>query len=162
MQKNNERPVRLLTAVQCLLCAAMVILGGAWGFLGLIVLVMYAFSETAPAWLPWLQGLSLTVAAGCLMWVLAEAFGLCGRIKRETAFTERNAKALGHIVAGFTAAAVATIPVGELLMTFLLPDGSAWAFLPAFVCIMAALLVRAVQLLLRRAAVMQDENDLTV
>ncbi len=161
MQKNNDRPILLLTVVQVLVCAAMVILGCLWMAVLMALIVIQAFG-TAPLWLVWVQSLCITGTVGCLVWVLGEAFGLCGRIKTATAFTQRNAKALGHIVAAFTAAAVLMIPAGSEVMMWVLPDGDRWAFLPAFACIMAALLLRAVQLLLRHAADVQDEHDLTI
>ena len=103
----------------------------------------------------------------CLLWLLAEFVLMCARVRKETAFTAANVKALGHIALAFFLGGVLLVVAGNPLMSWLLTgmrgvSSPVWGLLPSFAAWTAALLVRAIQVLLKRAVEMQTESDLTV
>lgn len=107
------------------------------------------------------------IAAACIVAAEVEALRLCGRMKKSSAFSQENVKALGHMAVLLTVAGGITLLMGNAIMDFLLsglPAISPWVahLLPPFTLLTIALMLRAVQLLMRRALDMQDENDLTV
>ena len=172
MSKRNERPLALITFVQGMGVAALVLLGGllamfAVGFVS--DLIHHGEMLVSDLDFPWIfmQLLCCMGVGGCVLWLLTEFVAMCGRVKRKTAFTEKNVRALGRIVMAFAIAGVLLLPCGGLLIGFLrlglpgadrlilplLPTGAAWA---------AALLVRAIQVLMRRAEELQSVQDLTI
>lgn len=156
MNRKSDRPRGLFTFVQLMSIAAMAVVS-----IGLIM----ALAATLTGDL--LQTLCLAGAMGCMLWLLAEFVVLCGRVKRETAFTLANVRTMGRIALAFAATGMLFIPSGGAAMAALTADiPGAWhplmAAFPAFGGFAAALLVRAIQLLLARAVDMQTEQDLTV
>jgi len=172
MTQKHERPVGLFIFVQVMGLCAMVIAGVPLLF-SAFALVRAPFVGNLPDD-PWLlvQYLCALGAGACLMWLLAEFVSMCGRVRKETAFTAENVKALGRIALAFLIGGGLLLAAGELLMTMLLIgmrgffyEGSVpflWYLLPAFAAWTAALLVRAIQVLMKRAVDMQTESDLTV
>ncbi len=164
---KNDRPILPLTLAQVLLCGAGAMILGAWGISVCFVLRELTQNGFVLTGMLAAQLLCGTGAAICALLVAVEMFRVCGRVKTETAFTEVNVRALQRIVLAFAGAAVLLLPVGGALMDLVLwgtfaQVNALWGLLPSFVCGMAALLVRAIVLLLRRAVDMQAENDLTV
>lgn len=156
MHSKQDRPILLFTIVQIMGIAAIAIVA-----LAMLSQIRAALSGAL------LPLLCLTGALGCLLWMLAEFVSLCGRVKQRTAFTPANAQALGRIALAFTAAGMLLIPSGGTAMealTAAFPGAyhPLMAVLPSFGAFAAALLVRAIQQLLRRAVEMQVEQDLTV
>ncbi len=144
-----------------IICAAAII-AGCW-------LILSCLPETpADQW--WMALLILALGAGvggCLMWLLTEFVLMCSRVRKETAFTTANVKALGRIALAFFIGGVLLLPLGKPLMDWLLLGmrgvrSPIWWLLPPFVAWSAALLVRAIQVLMHRAVEMQTESDLTV
>lgn len=171
MNKNHERPLGLLTFVQAMGLCAMAICTA--GLIGLplsipnyMVMEHLGLMDT-PLWLKLAQVVASLGAGGCLMWLLAEFVLICGRVKKETAFTPANVRALGRIALAFLISGALLLLVGDPLMDWLLTgmrgvESPVWMLLPAFVAWAAALMVRAIQVLMRRAVEMQSEQDLTV
>lgn len=107
-------------------------------------------------------------AAGTFLLCAAlEILGLCARVKKASAFSEKNMKALGRISLQLCIAGVVTLLFGDSLVPFLLTDLPAIPpvlerLLLPFTLLVIALMVRAVQVLMRRALTLQEETDLTV
>lgn len=109
----------------------------------------------------------LALVGACLVWLLVEFVLLCGRLRKETAFTAANARCLGRIALAFLLGGVVLLAAGGPLMDFLLMGLPLkgllpMQLLPSFMSFTAALMVRGVQVLLRRAVEMQTEQELTV
>ena len=112
----------------------------------------------------------ITALINCALWCVAwgSFFGMCTRLmKAETAFTVQNVRALGHISLAFVIGGCFLLLLGKPLMDWLLLGmrgfrSPVWWLLPSFAAWTAALLVRAIQVLLKRAVEMQTESDLTV
>ena len=150
MKKMHGRPLGLIAFVQVMGWCAVAIAGA--------VLAIFCV------------GLAKDLAAGFAelpgdLWELVQL--LCGRVRRETAFTAANVKALGRIVLAFAIGGGLLLAAGWPIMDLLLlgmrgVSSPVWGLLPSFVAWAAALLVRAIQVLMKRAAEMQTESDLTV
>ena len=180
MRRNHERPVGLFTFVQVMgLCAMALVAATIGACAGDLVCCLAATPNTRLLEQLGLLGSGTTVGemilglvagagvCGCLLWLLGEFVMMCGRVRRETAFTLENVRALGRIVLAFAIGGVLLLPLGRPLMGWLLTgmrgvDSPVWMVLPTFVAWSAALLVRAIQVLMRRAVEMQTEQDLTV
>ncbi len=114
--------------------------------------------------LPLLRDLFL---GACLVVAEIGAFRLCGRMKTSSTFSEANVKGLGSIAKALAIAGGITLLFGNSIVPFLLtglPNIApvmAYLLLP-FLLLTVALMIRTVQLLMRRALDMQDENELTV
>lgn len=171
MSGMHKRPVALFTFVQVMAVCAMVISGVA--IIGMVIIPVCGSLVTSLtegyAQLGEVLAVLLTTAVlgGCLLWLLLEFVLMCGRVKKETAFTAANVRALGRIALAFCLGGVVLLPLGKPLMDWLLLGmrgfrSPVWWVLPAFVAWTAALMVRAIQVLLRRAVEMQTESDLTV
>lgn len=107
------------------------------------------------------------VAGGCLVCAAMEAIGVCGRVKKASAFSDKNASALGRIAIELAIAGAVTLIFGNSLIPFLLQGLPAISpivehLLLPFMLLTFAGMLRAVQLLMRRALDMQSENTLTV
>lgn len=104
---------------------------------------------------------------GCLFCAEIEAIGLLGRMKKTSAFSTKNEAALGRIVTTITLAGIVALLFGNSIVSYLLlglPTVTPVVehLLLPFLLLGVALMIRAVQLLMRRALTMQDENALTV
>lgn len=183
MSKKKEslairRPEALFTFVQVMgvcamgiVAAAMVLcalnlLGNLTSLPNFLLMEQLNLLDT-PLWLVLIPLLAGVGVGGCLMWLLAEFVLMCGRVRKETAFTAANVRALGRIAMAFAVGGVLLLAVGEQLMQWLLRgmrgvESPVWMVLPSFVAWAAALMVRAIQVLMRRAVDMQTEQDLTV
>lgn len=107
------------------------------------------------------------ITAACIVIAEVEAFHICGRMKASSAFSAANVQGLGRMVLCLGFAGLITLLMGNSIMDFLLsglPAISPWVayLLPPFTLLTIALMLRTVQLLMRRALDMQDENQLTV
>ena len=171
MSGMHKRPVALFTFVQVMAVCAMVISGVA--IIGMVIIPVCGslIVNLAEGYgqIGELLAVLLTTAGlgGCLLWLLLEFVLMCGRVKKETAFTAVNVRALGRIALAFCLGGVVLLPLGKPLMDWLLLGmrgfrSPIWWLLPAFAAWTAALLVRAIQVLMKRAVEMQTENDLTV
>ena len=95
---------------------------------------------------------------------LTAFFGMCGRLKRETAFTENNEQAMRRIARCFAVCAavlaLALPPLRLLIGETVLP--SIYIAVIAFLFRFVALLAHALCLLVRRAHALQMDSDLTI
>lgn len=114
----------------------------------------------------WLSALRDFALGGLLIWVEIEAFCVCGRVRKASAFSTKNAKALGRIALALCLAGMLTLLLGDSVVPFLMTGLSIPPILERlllpFVLLTLAGMLRAVQLLMLRALDMQDENTLTV
>ena len=102
-----------------------------------------------------------------LVWVEIEAFFICGRVKKVSAFSAKNEKALGRIATALCIAGCLALLFGDAIFPWLLADLPAISpiverLLLPFILLTLALMIRAVQVLMRRALTIQEESDLTV
>lgn len=100
----------------------------------------------------------------CAYVALAAFYRMCGRLREGGAFTRENAGAMARIARCFAAAAAAlllcTAAMAVIWGGFLLPH--VYLLLLGLACAGAALLCRALALLVGRAEDMQRENELTI
>ena len=171
MSKKHNRPLALFALAQAMGICAMVISAAALLLAvivpacGSIIAGMAAgeaFQAEPVVVLVLVSGLGV-----CVMWLLTEFVLMCGRVRKETAFTAANVKSLGHIALAFFLGGVLLVVAGNPLMSWLLTgmrgvSSPVWGLLPSFAAWTAALLVRAIQVLMKRAVEMQTESDLTV
>ncbi len=110
-------------------------------------------------------GVVVLIAVSAMCWMaLITFFCMCGRLKRARAFTEANVCALRRIARCFAVSAMALI-AGVPVIGLILGEyarGMTGLFILAFLFLFLALIVQALALLVRRAELLQDENDLTV
>lgn len=173
--KQPKRPVFLMTLAQimCALAMALTVIllpSAALSALpNLFIMDNLGLLEASPV-LHVLYGLQLLagiVIGVCVLMVLVHIFRICTAVKRHSAFSEITERALGRIVRALLVTSFLLIPLGWPLMGWLtlgLPE-LFWpvaALLPAFAGFTLTAMVRAVQLLLRRAVSMQEEAELTV
>lgn len=169
-----KRPVGLMTLAQgiCLLAAA--------ALLFIFLIPMIAAVPYAVAAGDANQDNTLLVALVNFVLVLpdafigillacvgVEAFLVCGRVKKASAFSSKNEKALGRIALALCAAGCLSLLFDSSLFPWLLTGLPAIhpiveRLLLPFILLTLALMLRAVQVLMRRALIMQEESDLTV
>ena len=161
--KLNEAPfVFNVLRVAVLFVGAL----GTWFALILVYLALFGLSSA-----PFTQ---VNIAAGvgiatvvlvsvCCYVALGSFFRLCGRLRRGSAFTEENAAAMRRIaialLAGGALASAGLTAVALLIGSTL---GLAYLWLFAFAFFGAALLSHALAVLVRRAAALQRDSDLTI
>ena len=172
--KNPKRPVMLLTLAQlCCIVAALVVLF--FFFTPAVVLFTYvdqadmlALDNTQVVTLfSALLCLRDALTGGCLVCAALEAIGVCGRIKKASAFCEKNERSLRRIALALAIAGGITLLFGDSVVPFLLTDLPAISpiverLLLPFALLTLSGMLRTVQLLMRHALDMQTENDLTV
>ena len=113
--------------------------------------------------------LCLAVLAGisaCCYAALTAFYRLCGRLAQGSAFTEENGRAM-HRIAALLYACAGMLLIAILAILFVMSDGVLplpVIFLLLFLCGFtgAGLLAHALSLLVRRAAALQQESDLTI
>ncbi len=164
--KTPKRPTALMTVAQ-VICALAVPL--TLHFFPLSAIPNYVLLHSlnlmnGAGTLAFLRDLLL---AALLVWVEIEAFCLCGRMKKASAFSVKNANALGRIALALGIAGMLTLLFGDSLVPFLLTGLPAVSpvverLLLPFMLLGVALMIRTVQVLMRRAVDMQEESDLTV
>lgn len=173
--KTPKRPVALMTLAQviCVLAVLLTVLvtleSVVLPFPNYVKLYSLGLIEdslllTVLKFLPLLRDLFL---GACLVDAEIGAIRLCGRMKKSSTFSEANVKGLGRIAKAIAMAGGITLVFGNDIVPFLLkglPNIApvvAYLLLP-FLLLTVALMIRTVQLLMRRALDMQDENELTV
>lgn len=169
-----KRPKALFTLAQlCCIAAALVVLF----FFFTPAYVLFTYIEQADM-LQHDNTLSVVICSGalclrdalagvCLIYAALEAIAICQRLKKASAFCEKNEKTLGNIAKAMGLAGAITLLFGDSVVSFLLSGLPAIApaverFLLPFMLLTLAAMVRTVQVLMRRALSMQTENDLTV
>ena len=172
--KTPKRPVGLMTLAQgiCLLAASVILFIFLIPMLGSIIYAAtadYANHDNTliVAIMNFVLVLPDTAVGVLLTWVGVEAFCLCGRVKKSSAFSAKNEKALGRIALALCIAGGLSLLFENNLFPWLLTGLPAIApiverLLLPFILLTLALMIRAVQVLMRRALTMQEESDLTV
>lgn len=108
--------------------------------------------------------ITVAVVSLCSYAALYLFFMLCQRLKKDTAFTTINEKALHRIA---LCCAVCGVVLGVAFVIALFYGGFYLAFLELLLLLIAAylcvgLIAYALELLLRRATAIQEENNLTI
>lgn len=176
MNGKNRRPKGLLTLAQVMLSIGMLVTAVLIG--GMINDVLTPVMMPQMLGISWrpepqmmaaniLRAVLLVLLGACLWYIQGQLIHICGWVRLATAFSEIVVRGLGRVLKGLLAAVVLLLPLGWTVMNFLMQGMAemAWpvmALLPAFTALTLAAMVRAVQLLLRRAVDMQEEQDLTV
>ncbi|MBQ8555398.1 MAG: DUF2975 domain-containing protein [Clostridia bacterium] len=161
MERFKNRPIVLLTLAQVMGILAILFVIGFLTVPAFQMTMLETIGLVPPEVFGFKRIVTLALTA-CLVWVLLEMIFLCAHVKRRTAFTERNARALGRAALACLMAAILLIPIGHDLMNPFLGGMPLQGILPTFAAAVVALMLRAVQLLLRRAVEMQTDSDLTV
>ena len=172
--KAPKRPVGLMTLAQgiCLLATAVILFIFLIPMLGSVIYAITADyvnhdNTLIVAIMEIVIVLLDTVVGLCLAYVGTEAFCICGRMKKASAFSAKNEKALGRIATALCIAGSVALLFGDSIVPWLLTDLPAISpiverLLLPFILLTLALMLRAVQVLMRRALAMQEESDLTV
>lgn len=169
MEKKTTRVFRLLQWVAvgvalvgtyvayCLILEGIAAYQGKWGEW----LAMHDDYRFTAAW-----GIATVVLVGLVSYVaLWQFLTMCQRLKKGTAFTAANERSMGCIALCCTVASGALLVALLVLLCFCpaLPLGLVLLTMLACAAYGAvALVAYALQLLVRRAAVLQQESDLTV
>jgi len=172
--KTPKRPVALMTLAQVILVLAILITLF-FTFTPAAVFVHYmqnadvllydsSLAVDSSAMLYCLRDAAMGL---CLVCAEMEAIGLCGRMRKSSAFSEKNVSALGRITIALTLAGGMTLLFGDSFVPFLLQGLPVISpvverLLLPFLLLGVALMLRTVQVLMRRAVDMQAESDLTV
>lgn len=172
MNRKHERPRGLISLVLGMGVCAIGILALLTVDAALVAVPNYVIMAQmhlldVPLPLLLLQAAAGAGTGACLLWLLLEFVLMCGRVRKETAFTAKNVRALGRMALAFAIGGVLLLAAGWPLMDWLLAGmrgvaSPVWGLLPSFVAWAAALMVRAIQVLMKRAEAMQTESDLTV
>nr|MBR4281576.1 DUF2975 domain-containing protein [Clostridia bacterium] len=166
-----KRPRRLLTAAQaiCVLAIALTLVPALLPTYILVSLLekaeQYHSAQSLELYTIGLCARDLALGI-CLFCAEIEAIGLLQRLKKASAFSRKNEKALGHIALALGLSSALTLLFGDSVVPFLMqglnvPPVLERLLLPFMLLTLAGML-RTVQLLMRRAMAMQDENALTV
>lgn len=172
--KQPKRPVALMTVAQ-VICALAIPLTLFFAlpllvscFIGIQQVDLFKRDNTLIVFIfEFLFCLRELTLCLCLVFVEVEAFRLCGRMKKASAFSPLNVAGLGRITIALFVAGVVSLFFGDAIVPFLLTGLPAIApvverLLLPFTLLTLALMVRAVQVLMRRAVDMQEETDLTI
>ncbi|HIS03288.1 MAG TPA: DUF2975 domain-containing protein [Candidatus Pullichristensenella avicola] len=158
MNKHPERGMKLAA-----LAAALIGLLAAFVFLPMLA---SALLEEFPAYQKWywpclIYGWAVLVPGFAGLW---EFWKICVEIGRDNSFSQKNARSLFRICTlAVTMAALLAVGVAALcLLGMGLPMLLIAMLGFAAACALVALLSNALSLLVRRAAAIQTENDLTV
>lgn len=108
--------------------------------------------------------ITVAVVSVCCWWALIVFYRMAGRLSRGSAFTQENERALGTIAAALAVSAAALTAAFVLLMVLCRgPVISVYAVLaPALVFGGLALIAYTLCRLVRRAATLQRDSDLTI
>lgn len=169
-----KRPTALMTVAQ-VICAAAIPLTLIFSLLPLVSSVNYILQADFASYdntllvaiIQAFHALRDLILGTCFVWLEAEAFRICGRVRSSSAFSPPNVTSLGRIAAALLIAGVIALFFGDSIVPYLLTGlppihPTIQAFLLPFTLLTLALMVRAVQVLMRRAVDMQEETDLTV
>lgn len=172
--KTPKRPVGLMTLAQgiCLLVTAVILF---IFLIPMIASILYAATADYAnhdntlmvAIMDFVLVMPDTAIGILLAYVGIEAFLLCGRVKKASAFSAKNEKHLGRIAIILCVAGCLSLLFDNSIFPWLLADLPAVSpiverLLLPFILLTLALMIRAVQVLMRRALDMQEESDLTV
>ncbi|MDO5300408.1 MAG: DUF2975 domain-containing protein [Clostridia bacterium] len=162
----NAESIFLVLRVAAVIAGVLGTLVALWlGFIGFTALGQAAGMGMNDVLLMALTGLlTVGIVSGCCYAALVVFFRLCGRLRQGSAFTEENARAMQviaalSVVCGgvlFAALVIIVLLAGALVLPLFYVGLLCCAFLGV------ALVAYALCLLVRRAAAIQRENELTI
>lgn len=160
---RRRRMTTLLQAMTALLC--VIAAAGLVTAVGCIPESLRILLRREPGGVQYvLLSAGTALACGCCLTAMGLFLGVCGRMKRITAFTAENSTALRRISGCCMAASACLLPALAACLggggAFLLPGAGAAALMLALTTI--ALMIRTVYLLMLRAQRMQQDAELTI
>lgn len=165
MNKRMNMVLTLLQIVAVVIAAVGTAVAVELGINGAALLSIFVERHTGTDIVYAIMGLLtvLIVAAGSYT-ALFQFFTMCQRLKHGTAFTAMNERAMHRIALG---CGVSGAVLGVVMVAFMFYQGAILALIEimcllsvAYLCI--GLVAYALELLLRRATAIQEENDLTI
>lgn len=106
----------------------------------------------------------LALVSACCYAALTVFYRICGRLARGSVFTEENAAAMGALASLMLACGAALLVAGLVLLLFIGGLVLPLVWLAVIMCAFfgVALVLQALSLLVRRAAALQKESELTI
>ncbi len=165
MNKRMNMVFTLLQIIAVVIAAVGTAVAVEFGIIGGSLLSIFIGKQNAADIAYAILGLLTVVAvAGGSYTALFQFFTMCQRLKHGTAFTATNEKAMHRIALG---CGISGAVLGVMMVAFMFYQGAFLALIElmcllsvAYLCV--GLVAYALELLLRRATAMQEENDLTI
>lgn len=165
MNKRMNMVFTLLQIIAVVIAAAGTAVAVVLGIIGGSQLSIFIGKQNAVDIVYAILGLLTVIAvAGGSYVALYQFFTMCQRLKHGTAFTAANEKAMHCIALG---CGISGAVLGVMMVAFMFYQGAFLALIEtmcllsvAYLCV--GLVAYALELLLRRATAIQEENDLTI
>lgn len=165
MNKRMNVVFTLLQIIAVVIAAIGTAVAVEFGIIGGSLLSIFIGKQNAADIAYAILGLLTVVAvAGGSYMALFQFFTMCQRLKHGTAFTAMNEKAMHRIALG---CGISGAVLGVMMVAFMFYQGAFLALIElmcllsvAYLCV--GLVAYALELLLRRATAIQEENDLTI
>ena len=165
MNKRTNMVFTLLQIIAVVIAAVGTAVAVEFGIIGGSLLSIFIGKQNGADIAYALLGLLTVIAvAGGSYVALYQFFTMCQRLKRGTAFTAANEKAMHRIALG---CGISGAVLGVMMVAFMFYQGALLALIEvmcllsvAYLCV--GLVAYALELLLRRATTIQEENDLTI
>lgn len=165
MNKRTNMVFTLLQIIAVVIAAIGTAVAVVLGIIGGSQLSIFIGKQNAVDIVYAILGLLTVIAvAGGSYVALYQFFTMCQRLKHGTAFTAANEKAMHRIALG---CGISGAVLGVMMVAFMFYQGAFLALIEtmcllsvAYLCV--GLVAYALELLLRRATAIQEENDLTI
>lgn len=165
MNKRTNMVFTLLQIIAVVIAAIGTAVAVEFGIIGGSLLSIFIGKQnTADIAYAILGLLTVIAVAGGSYVALYQFFTMCQRLKHGTAFTAANEKAMHRIALG---CGISGAVLGVMMVAFMFYQGAFLALIEtmcllsvAYLCV--GLVAYALELLLRRATAIQEENDLTI
>lgn len=165
MNKRTNMVFTLLQIIAVVIAAVGTAVAVEFGIIGGSLLSIFIGKQNGADIAYALLGLLTVIAvAGGSYVALYQFFTMCQRLKHGTAFTAANEKAMHRIALG---CGISGAVLGVMMVAFMFYQGALLALIEvmcllsvAYLCV--GLVAYALELLLRRATAIQEENDLTI
>lgn len=165
MNKRTNMVFTLLQIIAVVIAAAGTAVAVEFGIIGGSLLSIFIGKQNGADIAYAILGMLTVIAvAGGSYVALYQFFTMCQRLKRGTAFTAANERAMHRIALG---CGISGVVLGVMMVAFMFYQGALLALIEmmcllsvAYLCV--GLVAYALELLLRRATAIQEENDLTI
>ncbi len=165
MNKRTNMVFTLLQIIAVVIAAVGTAVAVEFGIIGGSLLSIFIGKQNGADIAYAILGLLTVIAvAGGSYVALYQFFTMCQRLKHGTAFTAANEKAMHRIALG---CGISGAVLGVMMVAFMFYQGAFLALIEtmcllsvAYLCV--GLVAYALELLLRRATAIQEENDLTI
>lgn len=165
MNKRTNMVFTLLQIIAVVIAAVGTAVAVEFGIIGGSLLSIFIGKQNGADIAYAILGMLTVIAvAGGSYVALYQFFTMCQRLKRGTAFTAANEKAMHRIALG---CGISGVVLGVMMVAFMFYQGALLALIEmmcllsvAYLCV--GLVAYALELLLRRATAIQEENDLTI